>query len=187
MATPLMAADGLHVLTIATPNSQFRESARLITRQALRAALAQLLALKEEEISLVSAPGAPIRPAPPWDHIGISVSHQPGLSLAAIHLAGPVGIDLMQLGEPLPDIDALARDYLGPAEAAVLATQSAEKRQLAFAQSWTRLEARLKCLALPLREWMPELDTLLATCVVTELPMPAGWIAAVATTPNKLP
>lgn len=181
MAAPLLATDGLHVLTITTPKTRFRESARLIARQALRAALARLLAVKEGEISLISAPGTPIRLAAPWEHVGISVSHEPELSLAAIHLGGSVGIDLMRLGAPIADIGPLARDYLGPNESLAIASHAADARQLAFAKAWTRLEARLKCLTLPLHEWTPELDGQLAMYTVTELVMPDGWVATVAT------
>lgn len=182
---PLLAADDLHVLAVKTPETLRRDSARQIVRRALCDALSKLLSAKEESIALISSPGQPIRLAPPWRHIGISVSHEPGLSLAAVHLGGPVGIDLMRLGAPIADIELLAHDYLGPAAAMAIGTQPAETRQLAFANAWTRLEARLKCLALPLNEWAPELETQLATCTVTELAMPSGWIAAVATGPTS--
>jgi 4'-phosphopantetheinyl transferase len=180
MAAPPMAGDGLHILTIKTPATPIRDSARLLVRQALHAALAQLLAVDKVGISLISTHGLPVRLAPPWEHIGISFSHEPGLSLAAIHLAGPVGIDLMRLGKPLPDIERLARDYLGPEAAAAIAGQAGERQQLAFAQAWVCQEARLKCLALPMTEWTPELDKQLARCCATNLTMPVGWIAAVA-------
>jgi len=80
----------------------------------------------------------------------------------------------------------LARDYLGPGAAAALAKLPAEQRQCAFAQAWTRLEARLKCLALELREWTPEFEVRLAACSVAELAMPAGWVAAVAIPGDRL-
>lgn len=180
MVTTLRAVGGLHILALPTPESPLRDGARLIVRQALREALAKLLAVEEESIFLICSPGAPIRLAPPWSRIGISVSHEPGLSLAAINLHGPVGIDLMQLSKPLPDIEILARDYLGPVATFAITSQPPKKRHQAFALAWTRLEACLKCLALPLNEWTPELDARLATCSIKELAMPAGWLAAVA-------
>lgn len=182
---PLLAADGLYVLPVKTPETLLRDSARQIVRRALGDALTKILAAKDGSIELLSSPGQPIRLAPPWSHIGISVSHEPGLSLAAVHLGGPVGIDLMRLGAPIAEIELLAHDYLGPAETLAIGTQPVEMRQLAFANAWTRLEARLKCLALPLNEWAPELEAQLATCTVTELAMPSGWIAAVATSPTS--
>jgi 4'-phosphopantetheinyl transferase len=181
MASSLLVAGGLHVLALQTPETSLRDRARLIVRQALCEELAKHLAVKEESIALVCAPGTPIRLATPWERIGISVSHEPGLSLAAINLDGAVGVDLMRLGEPLPDIEMLARDYLGPTASLAIAGQSAAMRQLAFARAWTRHEASLKCLAVPLGEWTPELEARLAACSSTELAMPAGWVAAVAT------
>ncbi|HJV93860.1 MAG TPA: 4'-phosphopantetheinyl transferase superfamily protein, partial [Azonexus sp.] len=118
--------------------------------------------------------------APPWQDVGISVSHEPGLSLAVIHRAGPVGIDLLRLDSPLPDLDQLARDYLGPATAAALAALPATQRQAAFAGAWCRLEAGLKCLGMALGEWTPETGRQLADCTFTDIAMPAGWVAAVA-------
>ena len=182
---PLLLADGLYVLAVQTPETLLRDNARKAVRRALCTALSELLAAKKGRIALTSSPGQAIRLAPPWSHIGISVSHEPGLSLAAIHLGGAVGIDLMRLGAPIADIELLAHDYLGPAEAIAIGTQPTEMRQLAFAHVWTHLEARLKCLALPLNEWAPELETQLAACTVTELTMPSGWIAAVATGPTS--
>ena len=177
----VLAVAGVHVLALPTPATPRRDAARLIVRQALRAELARLLAVEEERIDLICAPGLPIRLAPPWERVGISVSHEPGLSLAAIKLDGAVGIDLMRLAGPLTDIATLARDYLGPLASLAIARQPAARQQLAFARAWTRLEASLKCLALPLGEWTPELAARLATCVCEDLVMADGWVAAVAT------
>lgn len=171
----------LHILRVRTPETPQRDRARQLVRQALSASLARLLAVGEETVSLISNPGEPIRLAAPWDHIGLSISHEPGLSLAAINLNGAVGIDLLRVGLPLAEIAALAGDYLGPAEAKAIAGTPLPRRQEAFALAWTRLEAKLKCLTLPLSEWTPALAAQLATCTVAELAVPAGWVAAVAT------
>ncbi len=182
----LADARDLYFQCLATPETTQRASARLMVRQALRETLALLLPTDREALSLISAPGQPIRLEPPWTGVGLSVSHEPGLSLIAIHLAGPVGVDLMRVASAPADSNALARDYLGPGAAAALAKLPAEQRQCAFAQAWTRLEARLKCLALELREWTPEFEVRLAACSVAELAMPAGWVAAVAIPGDRL-
>lgn len=187
MLAPLVEIAGLHVLAIRTPASPLRDNARAMIRAALRDKLAALLAVENSRISLISVPGEPIRLAPPWQQIGISVSHDAGLSLAAVNLHGPVGIDLLRLGEPLPDMAMLARDYLGPTIAARLAAMPASERPLAFAQAWTGLEAGLKCLVLALGEWTAELEAQLATCTLNNLAMPAGWVAAVATARPSVP
>ncbi|HXE40807.1 MAG TPA: 4'-phosphopantetheinyl transferase superfamily protein [Azonexus sp.] len=179
---PMLAADGLLVIAVRTPDTPHRDAARHLVRQTLGKTLGEMLAVDEHSLSLLSQPGQGIRLAPPWQDIGISVSHEPGLSLAAIHRAGPVGIDLLRLGPPLPDLDRLARDYLGPFTVAALAALPATQRQPAFAGAWCRLEAGLKCLGTPLGEWTPEIGQQLAGCTYTDIAMPAGWVAAVAIT-----
>lgn len=171
---------GLHVLSVTTPATPLRAEARRIVRAALRQALASLLPADTDDISLISAPGLPVRLAAPWDGVGLSVSHEAGRSVAAINLNGAVGIDLLRPGVALPDIDLLSRDYLGPHAAAAIAGISAAERQTAFARAWTAHEASLKCLGLPLAEWTPALASRLATCTRIEISMPPGWIATVA-------
>jgi len=171
---------GLHVLSVTTPATPLRAEARRIVRAALRQALASLLPADADDISLISSPGLPALLAAPWDGVGLSVSHEAGRSVAAINLNGAVGIDLLRLGEALPDIALLSRDYLGPHIAAYITGISAVERQTAFARSWTAHEASLKCLALPLAEWTPALASRLATCTTVEVTMPQGWIATVA-------
>jgi 4'-phosphopantetheinyl transferase len=177
---PLATARSIHCRAIITPDTRQRTVARSLVRQALRDTLAGMLQVAPDTITLVDTPGQPLQLAAPWHGIGLSVSHEPGLSLLAINLAGPVGVDLLQLATVPTDFDAVARDYLGPAAASALAGLPAAQRQVAFARAWTRHEAQLKCLALDLREWTPELATRLAGCTVTELAMAAGWIAALA-------
>jgi 4'-phosphopantetheinyl transferase len=183
-----MLADtsGLRLRCLETPETPLRERARRIVRGALRETLASLLPAAGESLVLISVPGQPIRLVPPWDDIGLSVSHEPGLSLFAISLDGPVGVDLLRVAALPADIDAVARDYLGPDTARALAMLPAGQRRHAFAQAWTRFEACLKCRALELREWTPELAERLAPCSVAELSMPAGWVGAVAVHGDRL-
>lgn len=171
---------GLHVLSVATPATPLRAEARSIVRAALQEALAALLPAEKGSISLLSAPGQPIRLAAPSAGIGLSVSHEAGCSVAAIKLNGPVGIDLLRLREALPDIALLSRDYLGPRAAAAIASLPEAGQQTAFARAWTTHEASLKCLGLPLTEWTPALAERLAACTGVGIVMPEGWIGAVA-------
>jgi len=180
-ADPSLAdARSIHCRAIVTPDTSQRAVARSLVRQALREMLAGGLQAAPDTITLVDTPGQPLQLAAPWHGIGLSVSHEPGLSLLAINVAGPVGVDLLRLATVPTGIDAVARDYLGPATANALAGLPPAQRQAAFARAWTRHEAQLKCLALDLREWTPELAARLAGCTVTELAMAAGWIAALA-------
>ena len=171
---------GLHLRCVETPETSLRADARRIVRTALRETLASLLPAGHESLALISVPGQPARLAPPWDGIGLSISHEPGLSLLAINLNGPVGVDLLRVSAIPADFDNVARDFLGPDAALALARLASEPRRHAFARAWTGFEARLKCRALGLHEWTPELAERLAACSVAELDMPAGWVGAVA-------
>jgi 4'-phosphopantetheinyl transferase len=159
------AHDGLIVIGIAVPPGERREAARERIRLAVRQAAAQLSGLAQEQIELASQPGqAPqlrLTSAGATSTAGLSISHEDGLSLAAINLHGAVGIDLMRV-QDVPDWQAVARDYLGDAVAGALAQLPPEARALAFARAWTAREAGLKCEGLPLAEW-------------TALPCAARW------------
>ena len=149
-ATVLWAGDGVLVIGIVPPPS--RMEARTHLRQAVREAVAQWLKLSIEAISVESTPGAPPRLLLAGGAAGLSFSHDEGLSLAAVHLHGAVGIDVMRV-QAIADWFMLARDYLGPQVADQLAACPADQRPLALAQAWTAREAALKCAGLQLTEW----------------------------------
>lgn len=107
--------------------------------------------------------------------IGISISHESGLSLAAINLRGAIGVDLMRV-QDIADWEIVARDYLGPDAARVLNSIPATRRASAFATAWTAREASLKCLGLPLQEWTP----LGLPCRQQELLIPDGYAGSIA-------
>jgi len=181
MVSPLFVDAGLHVLWLETSANAPRSTVRQEVRQALVVALSEILAVETVAIKLISQAGQPVRLAPPWQDIGLSLSHDNGRSLAAIHRHGPVGVDLLRNDLQLPDRDRLARDYLGPIQAAALAALPANQRDQAFAQAWAGLEASLKCLTLELDEWTAERAARLSACAVTALALPTGWCGAVAT------
>jgi 4'-phosphopantetheinyl transferase len=181
MIERLLETDNIVAVAIETPDTPIRDRARTMVRTSLRTLLADKLGTAETTIQLISHPGRPIRLASPWSHVGLSVSHEPGRSAMAINVDGPIGIDLLHLGPPLPDIALLSRDYLGPLASTELAALAPERQQAGFARAWCRFEAKLKCLGLPLSEWSPAQEARLAACSLTDLPMPPGWIAAIAT------
>lgn len=171
------------VLSVATPDTPIRDGARALARSALRDALGILLDRPPRDIPLIAVPGQPLRLDLPESRIGLSLSHEPGLSLAAIHARGAVGIDLMRVDESeltASDREAVARDYLGPQAAAVIGALPAAAQSYAFARAWTRLEAGLKCHGMHLQEWSPELEHLLECCRVLDLDVPHGFVAALA-------
>jgi 4'-phosphopantetheinyl transferase len=159
-----------------------RNAARARVRMALREALGQLAGVAPAAITIQSTPGR--APAVSWPDMrgpapGVSISHDEPLSLTAINLHGPVGIDLMRVTE-IPDWRAVAHDYLGPHATALLETSLPARRAAAFARAWCAHEARLKCHGLQLVEWSPRLGAQLGDCHCRELALPAGFAGAVA-------
>ncbi len=169
-------AQDLLMVTVDTKNTPIRESARQRVRSVLREILG--------DVELISIPGQPIGQAGQGNSPWISVSHESGLSLLAVHRSGPVGVDLLRIPDS-PDwqteIPQLAMDYLGPENAGQIA-QLPDPEQIArFAQMWTEHEARLKCRGLALQEWSVALEAWLSPCCVQQLALPAGLVGAVAT------
>jgi 4'-phosphopantetheinyl transferase len=160
-----------------------RESARLAIRAALTGALAAQCGVAPDRVLLHppsgSAPSASVEldggPRP----VALAISHDGDLSVAAFCFAGAVGIDV-SLVVPVPDWEAVARDYLGPAAVGTLAALPADARDAAFAQAWSEHEARLKSLGLQLEEWRAELAPLLAACTCLPLALPAGYAGYLA-------
>ena len=179
-AAPVGSPVGLHLLSVPMPNSGTRQDARLSIRTALKQRLRELLGDCGNDAVLRSTPGQAVCLAAPFAQIGLSISHEPGLSVAAINLAGRVGIDLMCLHAPFPDMEALAMDYLGPAVCAAIQKHPVTGRSEVFARAWTAHEACLKCLHLSLVEWTPELAKSLATCCLMAIDTAPGMVASVA-------
>jgi 4'-phosphopantetheinyl transferase len=158
-----------------------RATARRTIRTALVAALAQATGLPSERIALRGGPGeAPYALLDGARRLSMSISHDGDLSVAAVRLdGGAVGIDVMQVTD-VPDWEAVARDYLGPACAAALARLPAPARAAAFARAWSEREARLKCLGWQLAEWRAQDDARLATCRCMTLAVPDGYVGTMA-------
>ena len=171
--------DGRIVVGITTAGGTNRELARKQTRLAVRQLLGELLDLPPDDIELKSAAGqAPhivLTTNGATRNVGLSISHEAGLSLAAINLHGKVGVDLMQVQE-VPDWEMVARDYLGAAIADELARVSPERRAKVFAKAWTAREASLKCQGLQLTEWMPSPPFQVLPCRSFELALPEGVV-----------
>jgi 4'-phosphopantetheinyl transferase len=179
----LRSGQGLAVIRITTPNTEIRHAARGHLRTAVRELLAAQLQRPAATLPLLSQPGQALVLDLPGTRIGLSVSHAPGLSVAAVHRHGTVGVDVMRIGDGadgMPDWETVARDYLGAQAQARIAQVAPDQRAGAFAREWTALEACLKCLGTGLTEWTPALAQRLATCTVTALDVPLGLCGAVA-------
>ena len=174
-ATVLWSGDGVLVIGIAAVLP--RAEARQRLRAAVRAAVAQWLQMDIESISLESTPGQPPRLLLAGRAAGLSLTHDEGISLAAVHLHGAVGIDVMRV-QDIADWANLARDYLGPQVEQELAACPAALRPAALAQAWTAREAALKCAGLPLMEW----DGVALNCHLQAVETPQNFVAMLATT-----
>ena len=171
--TVLWSTDAVLVIGIAAVLP--RAEARLRIRAAVREAAAQWLKLNIAAVSVESTPGTPPRLLLAGRTAGLSFSHDDGISLAAVHLHGAAGIDVMRV-QDIPDWFSLARDYLGPQVAEELAAYPDAQRPLRLAQAWTAREAALKCAGLPLAEWSGTAPA----CRSHALPLPAPYVATLA-------
>jgi 4'-phosphopantetheinyl transferase len=175
------------VLQLSTPKTQDRREARLLVRTAIAHWLSPSLGCAPEEVSLFSQPGQPLRLTPIRSpqalNLGIAISHEPGLSLIALHRAGPVGIDLLALAAAptwAEEIPRLALDYLGPTVAAAIAAHPPAEQAACFAHYWTQQEARLKCLGRGLEEWSPALAQAIDPIDTKPLLLPDGYVGSLA-------
>jgi 4'-phosphopantetheinyl transferase len=146
--------NGVQLASIVHPWGTTRIQARERARMALRELVASTWQLELARITLACTPGSAPRllldGAP--TQAGVSLAHEGLLSLAAFHADGAVGVDVMRV-QLTDDWHSVARDYLGPAVAAMLDATPPAARAQAFARAWTAREACLKCLGLGLSEW----------------------------------
>ena len=180
----LRSAKAMAVMRIATPVTENREVARSLTRSALRETLAVLLDQPAASIILISPPGKAIQVNSTFFQLNVSISHSPGVSVAAICQNAAIGVDVMQIDAmnlAHPEWLRLAGDYLGPQVKAKLQSAPSAIFPSLFAQAWTGFEAALKCLGLGLTEWSPELARRLASCHVMALDLSANYCGSVAT------
>lgn len=184
-AAPALPAEGVTVIGI--DGQPDRETARSTIRAALRTALAAHWAVAEDMVELASPPGeapwALVRLAGAPRRIPLAISHDGTLSLGAFAAGNAVGIDVSQI-VPVPDWEAVARDYLGPEVVQALAALPAAQRDAAFARAWSGYEARSKYFGLALEEWSEARAALLRDCRCLALAMPDGYVGCLALAPS---
>jgi len=180
----MRSVQAVTVVSVATPVTPHRTAARALVRNALQQTLGVFLDQPAASVALVSRPGEGITVDSPRVGLSLSLSHAPGLSIAALCRGACVGVDVVRQGNGIeddPDWVRVAYDYLGPQATASLQAASAAEVPAAFAQAWTRFEAGLKCLGLAMTEWSPQLEEQLATCQIWALDFaehPSGSLAA---------
>ena len=180
----LRCSQACTVVRMSTPDTMIRDAARQRSRLALRELLGAFGGRPAATIDLVAVPGQPMRVDLPESCVGLSVSHAPGMSVAAVQMDGSIGVDVMTVAHSAgvaSDWAGVALDYLGPQAYARLDALLPVQRAAAFSQEWTYFEAGLKCLGQALVEWTPALGQRLALCHIRALVLPAGYCGAVAT------
>ncbi|MGJ7918009.1 4'-phosphopantetheinyl transferase superfamily protein [Massilia sp. LXY-6] len=180
---------GGELVVIGIQDQADRDLARRAIREAIAAELLLLSGLSPQRIIVHT-----LRGKVPWAELGfpdgprrtwLAISHDGALSVAAISLHGPVGIDVTQIADPaaFPDWEPVARDYLGPDTAAALAALPPDERPAAFARAWSEREARLKYLGRELVEWSADGDHALDACRCLPLTLPEGYAGVLALPP----
>jgi 4'-phosphopantetheinyl transferase len=176
----LQRAETVFVIRIETASTNDRTMARRQIRTALGEALGVLIGHDASRFNLDTVPGQPLQLV--GSPIGVSLSHEAGLSVAAIHLRGTVGIDIVRrdaIAQAEADWPMLARDYLGPAASQRIGQADPAQRLQVFATEWTAQEARLKCHGLGLVEWDAARESI-AEFELHPLVLPLQWLGTLA-------
>ena len=172
----------LIVIALRTLPTTFRFQARKLIRIAIRQVLAKKLNCQYAEIELISHLGQSLKLSQPRQNIGLSVSHESGLSLAAININGSVGVDLINI-KTIPntrEIKTLALEYLGAEVAEHLSNLSCSQQKYEFAHAWSGFEARLKCQKKGLSEWTALSALQLNTLSIQPLNLPDDYVGTIA-------
>lgn len=149
---PALPEPGRPVL-VRVPAPRTRREARPFVRSALREILSTWSGLPVSALPLEETSRGPVWRGQLGGYpLDISISYSGPDAWIAMLRSGSIGVDALEL-QPLPDAEAVARLYLGPA--VVEAIRHAPDPCRAFALAWTEMEARLKCAKRNLREWSP--------------------------------
>ncbi|MFZ6748610.1 4'-phosphopantetheinyl transferase family protein [Undibacterium sp. Ren11W] len=200
-ACAALAEHALVVLSVITPASASRDFARQQIRLALGNVLSQYSGCPVEQLILERQAGQVpgLKLSIPGHQIAISISHESGLSIAAIaainhgsrdnfsdrqpdsdkQRAG-LGIDLLKIAH-LPDWQEVAALYLGPQVSAAIAATPLPQQAACFARHWAQLEAKLKYQGLALSEWSEQSTADVQAYLLQELALPTGYAGAIAT------
>lgn len=173
--------NGLALALLALPTGSARPLARQHARQALRRILGELLGRPAGNIVLHESENGPVLEGA-TRNIQISLSYAADRCLIGLSAERPIGVDIV-LVEKLPEIETLSRLYLPSAACrAVLAAPPAE-RDACFALGWAQMEARSKCLGLPLAEIDAPREYALQACELVNCAQTADYRIALATSP----
>lgn len=160
-----LSRDEVRVLTLDTGD---RERVRAITRLVL----APQTGMPVERLEIVRAPkGKPLVGTDPTLHY--SVSHSAERAMIALTRVAPLGVDI-QLVRTVPNAEAILARFFTPAE--IAAILSDDRRDLRFAEAWTRAESRVKARGASVWEAATPDERAIIRAVVP----PEGYAASVA-------
>lgn len=142
--------DGLALVLLALPPGTARPAARQLARQVLRQILGGLLARPADEVALHESAQGPVLAEAARD-IRISLSYAADRCLIGLAEGHALGVDIVRI-ESLPEIESLSRLYLPAADCRHVLDAPPTERDARFALAWAQMEARSKCLGLPLAE-----------------------------------
>ncbi|MCU6435210.1 4'-phosphopantetheinyl transferase superfamily protein [Undibacterium sp. Jales W-56] len=171
------------VISVSTGMTQDRTLARQQIRAALIDLIGQCYQLEPSQIEIATSPGMAPRLLFSEHEAALSISHDAGLSLAAIYLDAGVGVDLMRIETgSIASIDwrDIAQLYLGPSRHQMIASQAVQQQLPCFAQEWTALEARCKCAGIALTEWSAAIDVKLKPIRTYRLDLPENYRGSIA-------
>ncbi|BCB26668.1 hypothetical protein SKTS_15540 [Sulfurimicrobium lacus] len=174
----MLRDNGLALLLLALPGGTPRAHARLLARQVLRETLGGLLSLPAEQVALFEGPYGPRLEGAASD-IRVSLSYAGEWALIGLSTGRALGVDIVRI-DSLPEVAALARDFLPAAACHAVLAAPLEERDACFAQAWAEMEACSKCLGLPLQEIGAEREQALKACALLSCEQVDGYRIAVA-------
>ena len=172
------SGDGFALALLALPVGSTRALAGQHARLALRQILGALLARPADEIVLRESGTGPVLENAARD-IRISLSYASGRCLIGLAEGHPLGVDIVRI-EQLPEIEALSRLYLTIAAHRDVIEAPPAARAARFALAWAQMEARSKCLGLPLAEIDAPRGKALQACELLACHQPADYRIALA-------
>lgn len=174
------------VISLLFPQNLQRETARQQLHLAITELLMQAFSCTAEQIRLIRIAGSRLQCFIATQEIFISVSHDPGLSLAAISQKQLPGIDLMAV-KTMDDWQDVAGIYFNPQQIAALQQAQDCDRASLFAQYWTMMEARFKCAGIAMTEYdehvQQQMESALKDSSSYALTLPAGYIGTLILRP----
>ena len=174
-----LAPGGTALVLLTLPPHTARPQARRHARQALQQMLGALLARPAQAIILREDARGPLLDGAARD-IRISLSYAANRCLIGLTEGLAIGVDIVRI-ENLPESESLARLYLPDAACRALPEAPGAARDAGFALAWAQMEARSKCLGLPLAEIDAQREQALNACALSDCAQTGAYRIALAT------